>query len=245
MTHSKYEKWTVYILLLLSQLLSLFLSFLSFSSKEMSQLSPQLFDKIKYFAKFPQTGVSLRQMVMFGNYPCVSLKAQNTDIRSNITGQKPSQGTLFKASQFLHGKWSMCVWVGLVARCAYMTCHRGTAYSTRPSCQGAGGAASQFEQNAIHHQGQELVRQVVPGPCRVAATTNIQRHARTAHCQKRREQPTTQRAQSIACSHHQANLQFITSISSYWSQVHTHILSLHVVNVLDFFFFCTHPTSTY
>ncbi|CAO3651435.1 unnamed protein product [Cunninghamella blakesleeana] len=48
----------------------------------MFQLTPQLYDKIKYFAKFPQTGVSLRQMVMFG--------------------QKPSQGTLFKASQFLH-----------------------------------------------------------------------------------------------------------------------------------------------
>ncbi|ORX61316.1 hypothetical protein DM01DRAFT_1361244 [Hesseltinella vesiculosa] len=48
----------------------------------MFQLSPQLYDKIKHFARFPQTGVSLRQMVMFG--------------------QKPSQGTLFKASQFLH-----------------------------------------------------------------------------------------------------------------------------------------------
>ncbi|KAG1444718.1 hypothetical protein G6F55_012232 [Rhizopus delemar] len=48
----------------------------------MFQLSPQLYDKIKYFAKFPQTGVSLRQMVMFG--------------------QRPSKATLFKASQFLH-----------------------------------------------------------------------------------------------------------------------------------------------
>ncbi|KAI8071870.1 hypothetical protein BDF21DRAFT_344126 [Thamnidium elegans] len=48
----------------------------------MFNLTPQLYDKIKYFARFPQTGVSLRQMVLFG--------------------QKPSQGTLFKASQFLH-----------------------------------------------------------------------------------------------------------------------------------------------
>ncbi|KAI8391523.1 mitochondrial pyruvate dehydrogenase [Radiomyces spectabilis] len=48
----------------------------------MFQITPQLYDKIKHFAKFPQTGVSLRQMVMFG--------------------QKPSQGTLFRASQFLH-----------------------------------------------------------------------------------------------------------------------------------------------
>ncbi|KAL1929908.1 hypothetical protein VTP01DRAFT_1062 [Rhizomucor pusillus] len=48
----------------------------------MFQITPQLYDKIKHFAKFPQTGVSLRQMVMFG--------------------QSPSKGTLFKASQFLH-----------------------------------------------------------------------------------------------------------------------------------------------
>lgn len=48
---------------------SLFFFFTPFSSfliKKMLPLSPQLYDKIKYFAKFPQTGVSLRQMVMFG-----------------------------------------------------------------------------------------------------------------------------------------------------------------------------------
>ncbi|KAG0068729.1 hypothetical protein BGZ89_004148 [Linnemannia elongata] len=47
----------------------------------MYRISPQLSEKIKHFATFPQTGVSLRQMVMFG--------------------QNPTQGTLFKASQFL------------------------------------------------------------------------------------------------------------------------------------------------
>ncbi|KAH8549455.1 mitochondrial branched-chain alpha-ketoacid dehydrogenase kinase-domain-containing protein [Umbelopsis sp. PMI_123] len=48
----------------------------------MFKITPQLYEKIKHFAKFPQTGVSLRQMVMFG--------------------QTPSQGTLLKASQFIH-----------------------------------------------------------------------------------------------------------------------------------------------
>ncbi|KAI8145966.1 mitochondrial branched-chain alpha-ketoacid dehydrogenase kinase-domain-containing protein [Fennellomyces sp. T-0311] len=48
----------------------------------MFEITPQLFEKIRHFARFPQTGVSLRQMVMFG--------------------QRPSAGTLFKASQFLH-----------------------------------------------------------------------------------------------------------------------------------------------
>ncbi|KAI8376461.1 mitochondrial branched-chain alpha-ketoacid dehydrogenase kinase-domain-containing protein [Radiomyces spectabilis] len=48
----------------------------------MFQIKPPLYEKIKHFARFPQTGVSLRQMVMFG--------------------QKPSNATLFKASQFLH-----------------------------------------------------------------------------------------------------------------------------------------------
>ncbi|KAI9021678.1 hypothetical protein CLU79DRAFT_752777 [Phycomyces nitens] len=48
----------------------------------MFKITPKLHEKIQHFARFPQTGVSLRQMVLFG--------------------QKPSQATLFKASQFLH-----------------------------------------------------------------------------------------------------------------------------------------------
>jgi len=45
------------------------------------RISSGLWDKIHHFASFPQTGVSLQQMVLFG--------------------QNPSQGTLLKASQFL------------------------------------------------------------------------------------------------------------------------------------------------
>ncbi|KIJ38974.1 hypothetical protein M422DRAFT_175995 [Sphaerobolus stellatus SS14] len=45
------------------------------------RISPALWDKIHHFASFPQTGVSLQQMVLFG--------------------QNPSQGTLLKGSQFL------------------------------------------------------------------------------------------------------------------------------------------------
>ncbi|KAI9230168.1 MAG: mitochondrial pyruvate dehydrogenase [Piptocephalis tieghemiana] len=45
------------------------------------KIPPSLYDKIKHFATFPQTGVSLRQMVKFG--------------------QNPSPGTLFRASQFM------------------------------------------------------------------------------------------------------------------------------------------------
>ncbi|SAM09861.1 hypothetical protein [Absidia glauca] len=48
----------------------------------MYNISPRLHDKIQHFARFPQTGVSLKQMVLFG--------------------QKPSAATMFKASQFLH-----------------------------------------------------------------------------------------------------------------------------------------------
>ena len=47
------------------------------------RITPALWDKIHHFASFPQTGVSLQQMVLFG--------------------QNPSQGTLLKASQFLAG----------------------------------------------------------------------------------------------------------------------------------------------
>ncbi|KAF8551914.1 alpha-ketoacid dehydrogenase kinase [Imleria badia] len=45
------------------------------------RISPALWDKIHHFTSFPQTGVSLQQMVLFG--------------------QHPSQGTLLRASQFL------------------------------------------------------------------------------------------------------------------------------------------------
>lgn len=86
------------------------LFFIFFSRNKMSNLTPQLYDKIKYFAKFPQTGVSLRQMVLFGKFTTyATLKSLDTLILNfliitNKIGQKPSQGTLFKASQFLHGK---------------------------------------------------------------------------------------------------------------------------------------------
>ncbi|KNE73180.1 hypothetical protein AMAG_17372 [Allomyces macrogynus ATCC 38327] len=46
-----------------------------------ARLPEALYDKIKFFAKFPQTSVSLRQMVEFGT--------------------KPTVGTMFKATQFL------------------------------------------------------------------------------------------------------------------------------------------------
>ncbi|CAG8569333.1 616_t:CDS:10 [Ambispora gerdemannii] len=49
------------------------------------RLTTQLNEKIRHFAKFPQTGVSLRQMVLFGRK----------------IGQNPSPGTLLRASQFL------------------------------------------------------------------------------------------------------------------------------------------------
>ncbi|ESK96448.1 pyruvate dehydrogenase kinase [Moniliophthora roreri MCA 2997] len=45
-------------------------------------ISSKLWQTIHYYASFPQTGVSLQQMVLFG--------------------QNPNQGTLLKASQFLH-----------------------------------------------------------------------------------------------------------------------------------------------
>ncbi|KAF8903874.1 mitochondrial pyruvate dehydrogenase [Gymnopilus junonius] len=45
------------------------------------RITPAIWDKIHHFASFPQTGVSLQQMVLFG--------------------QNPSQGTLLKAGQFL------------------------------------------------------------------------------------------------------------------------------------------------
>ncbi|TBU25547.1 alpha-ketoacid dehydrogenase kinase [Dichomitus squalens] len=47
----------------------------------MFRISPSLWERIHHYASFPQTGVSLQQMVLFG--------------------QNPSQGTLLRGSQFL------------------------------------------------------------------------------------------------------------------------------------------------
>lgn len=83
----------------------------------MYRISPQLSEKIKHFATFPQTGVSLRQMVMFGKGQLLLLipsYKRHIRILLNLlshvsrsflsllfSGQNPTQGTLFKASQFL------------------------------------------------------------------------------------------------------------------------------------------------
>lgn len=85
----------------------------------MYRISPQLSEKIKHFATFPQTGVSLRQMVMFGKgqllllipshkkaYTCTLEPPALTRVAFVflsllLSGQNPTQGTLFKASQFL------------------------------------------------------------------------------------------------------------------------------------------------
>merc|ERR1711939_901453 len=52
-----------------------------FSTTAATHISGELMKQIQHYASFPQTGVSLRQMVMFG--------------------QNPSQGTLLRASEFL------------------------------------------------------------------------------------------------------------------------------------------------
>lgn len=67
----------------------------------MFKITPPLYEKIKHFAKFPQTGVSLRQMVLFGKKH--SIKTRETKTYTLTLGQKPSPATFFKASQFLHG----------------------------------------------------------------------------------------------------------------------------------------------
>lgn len=56
-----------------------FFFFLLHIKISMFKLNPQLYEKIKHFAKFPQTGVSLRQMVMFGK-----IKKKNKMVKNSI-----------------------------------------------------------------------------------------------------------------------------------------------------------------
>lgn len=73
----------------------------------MFKITPQLSERINHFARFPQTGVSLRQMVMMGNH---FLEIIYFTFYANcifILGPRPSPLTFFKASQFLHGSDNM------------------------------------------------------------------------------------------------------------------------------------------
>lgn len=60
----------------------------------------ELMNTIRHYAGFPATGVSLRQMVQFGERPSTGMQ---TALRSNFEGHTNSiaSGTLFRASQFL------------------------------------------------------------------------------------------------------------------------------------------------
>ena len=61
-----------------------------------------LMDTIKHYSGFPATGVSLRQMVQFGERPSTGMSMSFRGLCFEyllIAGSSP--GTLFKASQFL------------------------------------------------------------------------------------------------------------------------------------------------
>ena len=60
--------------------------------------SKELMERIHHFASFPQTSVSLQQMVQFGRAPL-----RDKDHMLTLLGSNPSQGTLLRASQFLAG----------------------------------------------------------------------------------------------------------------------------------------------
>lgn len=55
-------------------------------------------DIIKHYSKFPATGVSLRQMVQFGEKPSTGMCIDELDRKK---GKLTTAGTLFYAAQFL------------------------------------------------------------------------------------------------------------------------------------------------
>ena len=68
--------------------------------------SQRLMDTIRHYASFPATGVSLRQMVQFGDRPSTGACATfpnlvNLCLDSTDHGIVVCVGTLFRASQFL------------------------------------------------------------------------------------------------------------------------------------------------
>lgn len=61
--------------------------------------SEKLMDTIKHYSSFPATGVSLRQMVQFGERPSTGGEMSKGNVsEARLTD---ATGTLFRASQFL------------------------------------------------------------------------------------------------------------------------------------------------
>jgi len=65
----------------------------------------ELMTQIHYFTQFPQTSVSLQQMVQFGELPLEQAEARPRESHANcsVLGSNPSLGTILRASQFLAG----------------------------------------------------------------------------------------------------------------------------------------------
>jgi pyruvate dehydrogenase kinase 2/3/4 len=65
--------------------------------------SERLMDTIKHYSAFPATGVSLRQMVQFGERPSTGILSAATRMGFGrvLYADMFQLGTLFKASQFL------------------------------------------------------------------------------------------------------------------------------------------------
>lgn len=61
--------------------------------------STELMDTIRHYANFPATGVSLRQMVQFGEKPSVGMSCHCHSCQKSH--RLTLVGTLFRASQFL------------------------------------------------------------------------------------------------------------------------------------------------
>ena len=68
----------------------------------------ELMAQIHHFAQFPQTSVSLQQMVQFGALHLEQSDAPPRESHANRSpvGSNPSLGTLLRASQFLAGIYS-------------------------------------------------------------------------------------------------------------------------------------------
>ena len=63
--------------------------------------------QIHYFTQFPQTSVSLQQMVQFGELPLpleqAEARPRESHANCSVLGSNPSLGTILRASQFLAG----------------------------------------------------------------------------------------------------------------------------------------------
>lgn len=123
------------------------------STDTMWKPSERLMETIRHYASFPATGVSLRQMVQFGDRPSTGV---------SISCPLKPIGVI----TMTRGLFVLIAWPRFWSRDSFSRLSiplRGTPNSTRSPCPGPGGTPWWTQRNALYQEGPGLVCAIVRG----------------------------------------------------------------------------------